>query len=235
MKIKLPEPISELIGHIEPGAITNFYGAPGTGKTNLCLLAALECIKNNGVVTYIDTEGGFSVERLRQITPNYKSVLKCITIIEPKDFREQGVAIRSLPKTETDMIILDSAVALYRIEYSDTLELGLRRSNEISKMVLEANRELSKQLSILSNISREKKIPVLITSHMFHNWNTGEIEIVGGENIKYWSKIIVYLEKTGKSSERKATIIKHRFLPEGKSVKFMIVNEGIKPSGFRLF
>jgi hypothetical protein len=36
-------------------------------------------------------------------------------------------------------------------------------------------------------------------------------------------------------SERKATLIKHRYLPEWGSVKFSIVNEGIKPAGFKIF
>ena len=75
----------------------------------------------------------------------------------------------------------------------------------------------------------------MVTAHIFKNWETGRNEIVGGDSIKYWSKAMVYLEKTGKTSERRATITKHRYLPEMKSVKFIIDGEGIKPSGFRIF
>ena len=45
----------------------------------------------------------------------------------------------------------------------------------------------------------------------------------------------MFLEHTGRMGERKATIVKHRSIPEGKSVKFEIINEGVRPSGFRIF
>jgi DNA repair protein RadB len=224
--IPLPEPLNSIVSRLEPKTITNFYGGPGTGKTNMCLLAALECINAGGSVTYIDTEGGFSVERLRQLSKNPEQALQKITLLEPKNFEEQGKLIRALEKErhKTDLIILDSAVALYRLEYADP-----------KAETLEAHRELSKQISILSNLSREKGIPVIITAHTFQNWDTGQNEIVGGDMIKYWSKAIVYLERTSKTSERKATVMKHRWVPEGGTVKFVIVEDGIKPSGFRIF
>ena len=222
--IDLPEPLNAIISRLEPKSVTNFYGGPGTGKTNLCLLAAIECIKNGGCVTYIDTEGGFSPERLQQLTKNPEQILQKICLLEPKTFQEQGKVIRSLDRQKSDLIILDSAVALYRLEYADP-----------KAETLEAHRELSKQISILSALSRDKNIPVIITAHTFQNWDTGTNEVVGGDMIKYWSKAIVYLERTNKTSERKATIIKHRWVPEGGTVKFVIVEDGIKPSGFRIF
>ena len=233
----MPEPMRSLIGKLEAGALTNFFGGPGTGKTNVCLLAALECVKKGGKVVYIDTEGGFSFERLKQLTKNPDEALKSIDLIEPKTFKDQGLAMKLLDGREADLIIMDSAVALYRLEHGESEdEKGqVKRKSGPSDQILEANRELSKQISILSNIARTKKIPVLITTHTFRNWDTGISEIVGGDSIKYWSKVIVFLEKTGKTSERKALLTKHRYMPEGGSVNFLIVQEGIKPSKFKLF
>ncbi len=223
-KLLLPEPFHSLTGGIEKGAITNFYGPPGVGKTNLCILAALECIRRGGRVVYIDTEGGLSPERIKQIHSGEEDVLKNIILIEPKTFEEQGVVIKNLENQDFDMLVLDSSVALYRLKCADP-----------TKETLEANKELSIQLSILSNIARKKNIPVLITAHTFRDWDTGENQIIGGDSIKYWSKSIIFIEHTGKMSERKATVVKHRSVPEGKSVKFEIVQEGIRPSGFRIF
>jgi DNA repair protein RadB len=222
-KIALPEPFYSLTGGIEMGAITNFYGPPGVGKTNICILAALECIKNGGRVIYIDTEGGLSPERIMQISED-QDVLDRIILIEPKTFEEQGVVIKNLENQDLNMLILDSAVALYRLKCADP-----------SKETIETNKELSVQLSILSSIARKKNIPVIITAHTFKNWDTGENQIIGGDAIKYWSKSIVFIEHTGKMSERKATIVKHRSIPEGKFAKFEIVKDGIKPSGFKIF
>jgi DNA repair protein RadB len=222
-KISLPEPLQSLTGGIEKGALTNFYGAPGVGKTNVCIIALLEVVRNGGRVCFIDTEGGLSSERFMQITGDAR-FFDHVILMEPRDFREQGKMIKSLEDREVDMVILDSAVALYRLECADP-----------EKETLEAAKELSVQLSILSNIARKKNIPVVITAHMFRNWDTGENRIIGGDSIKYWSKSIIFIEKTPKMSERKATVVKHRSIPEGKSVKFELVNEGIKPSGFKIF
>ncbi len=224
-KLQLPEPLHALLGGIEFSALSNFYGAPGTGKTNICLLISIECIKNGGKVVYIDTEGGFSPDRLSQMTGNVDDAMKKINLIEPKNFKEQGDIIRGLDKKEADLIVLDSAAALYRLEYADP-----------EKEILEANRELSRQMSILSSLARERGIPVVVTSHTYKNWDTDRHEIVGGDSVKYWSKVLVFLERTGKMSERNATVIKHRSLPEGKTVRFVITQDGIKPaSGFKLF
>jgi DNA repair protein RadB len=222
-KISLPEPLCSLIGGIEKGAVTNFYGQPGVGKTNICILAALECIKKGGKVVFIDTEGGLSPERVIQISGDEDSLDKII-VIEPKTFEEQSVAVKNLENQSFDLLVLDSAVALYRL-----------RCAEPEREALEANKELSVQLSVLSNIARRKNIPVIITAHTFKNWDTGENQIIGGDAIKYWSKSIVFVEHTGRMSERKATIVKHRSIPEGKFVKFELVGDGIKPAGFRIF
>ncbi len=225
-KLDVPEPLNALLGGIHHKALTNFYGAPGTGKTNLCLLMALQSIRGGKKnVIYMDTEGGFSLERLSQLAPDAADIAKHITLLEPKTFKEQGDMIKSIAAIDADMVIVDSAAALYRLEYSDP-----------EKEALEANRALSRQMSVLSTIAREKDIPVVVTSHTYKNWDTENNEIVGGDAMKYWAKAVVFLERTGKMGERSATVIKHRWIPEGKAVKFEIVNDGIKPSGgFKLF
>ena len=229
--VVLPAPMDSLLRELEQGAITNFFGAPGTGKTNLCILAALHCInQNGGTVTYLDTEGGFSFSRLAQLMPNYKLILKKINLLEPKDFKEQGELIRKL--AGTDLVIVDSLSALYRLEYADSNQ---KERREVNANIIEANRELSKQLSVLSNLARQDGIPVIVTSHTFRSWDTGRDEVVGGDSVKYWSKAIVFLESTGRSGERRATVVKHRSMAEGKSVKFVIEHSGIKPAGFKLF
>jgi DNA repair protein RadB len=224
MPASLPEPLDSLLKGIEPGAITNFFGEAGTGKTNMCLLAAISCARAGGKVIYIDTEGGFSLERLKQLAPDWTEVLGRMELLEPHDFTEQGRMVRSLMDREASLVVVDSAVALYRLDFS-----------EPEKESLDVSRELSRQMSLLSMVARKKGIPVLITGHAFTGWDKGGSDIVGGGPVKYWSKAIVFLEKTGRMSERKATVIKHRSLPEGESAKFVITGDGISPSGgFRL-
>jgi len=234
--MRLPEPLGGLLGELEPGAITNLYGQPGTGKTNLCILAALDCIRGGGKVLFIDTEGGLSKERALQIS-NSPDMLKSVILLEPRTLKEQELAVRKAEQSDARLIILDSAVALYRIEHAELAE-GIQERDRKNRMdtLLGASRSLSRQMSVLSKIAKDRNIPVLITAHAFRNWDSGELEVVGGDAIRYWSKTMVHLEKTGKTSERRATIVKHRAREENNSVKFLLVNEGIKPSkGFGLF
>ncbi len=229
MQICLPEPLHNLAG-FETGTITNIYGGPGVGKTNICLLTAIDCAKKGGSVCYIDTEGGFSLERFKQLTDRWQDLLGRIELAEPKDFEQQSRIVRELGKKDFDLVILDSAVALYRLEYAEP-----KMGKNSDDLVMAANRELSKQLSVLSNLARDKKIPILITAHAYRSRENGEWDAIGGEVLKYWSKVIMFIERTGRDSERKAVLIKHRHLPEGRSVKFQITQDGIRPAGFKLF
>ncbi len=254
MEIAFPEPLKSLLRSLEPGAITALYGAPGSGKTNLCLLAALACAAAGGRVAYIDSEGGFSKERATQLARGsigLERFLKSVELVEPGTLSAQGSAIRALAAKKADLIILDSAVALYRAEYAEVLgrrpapapELAQERPRPKTRAerraelepILDANRELSRQLSALSQLSRERQVPVLITAHAYRDFSSGEEHPIGGDALRYWSKALVFLERTGRMSERKATLIKHRSLPEGGSVRFQLADEGIKPAGFRLF
>jgi len=229
--ISLPEPLHGLLKGLESGAITNFYGTPGTGKTNICVLAAVDCARKGGKVVFIDTEGGLSLERLRQVAPqDCERILKAMELVEPKSLKEQTEAVRRLGERKPDLVILDSSVALYRVECAEAREVVPASQKADMDSVMIVNRELSKQLSTLSALARERKIPVIITTHAFKSWGDGSYDVVGGDAIRYWSKAIIFLEKTGKSSERKATIMKHRSQPEGKEAKFKLVQEGIKPS-----
>src|SRR3990172_327375 len=79
-----------LYGGYEAGVITMIAGPPGSGKTNFCILTACSQAKKSNKIIFIDTEGGFSVERVKQIIgENYKDILKNFLLLEPKSFEEQ--------------------------------------------------------------------------------------------------------------------------------------------------
>ena len=60
--------LDELLdGGFENDVVTTIYGPAGSGKTNICVIAAINVAKNGGKVIFIDTEGGFSAERAKQI------------------------------------------------------------------------------------------------------------------------------------------------------------------------
>ena len=59
-----------LKGDVEKKTITQLYGPPGVGKTNICIISSINTIKKGKKVVYIDTEGSLSLERIKQICPN---------------------------------------------------------------------------------------------------------------------------------------------------------------------
>ena len=66
--------------------INLIYGESATGKTTLALQESLRFAKENKRVLYVDTENGFSVERLKQMDDNYREALNKIFLVQPKNF-----------------------------------------------------------------------------------------------------------------------------------------------------
>ena len=68
-----------LAGGYERGIITMIAGPPGCGKTNFCILTSCSQAKKGNKIIFVDTEGGFSVERVKQIVgEDYKKILENI-------------------------------------------------------------------------------------------------------------------------------------------------------------
>ncbi|MFD1596627.1 ATPase domain-containing protein, partial [Haloplanus litoreus] len=60
-------PLDDLLGGgFERGTVTQVYGPPAAGKTNLALSAAVQVAASGGTAVYVDTEG-LSVDRFRQL------------------------------------------------------------------------------------------------------------------------------------------------------------------------
>ena len=202
-------------GGLIPGNITHIYGPPASGKTNIAIIATRNAAKE-GTVIYIDPEGGFSVERMKQIAgEDFDAVLKNLLLIEPTDYDEQKVAIKKLdelvPKTNAKLVIVDSIAVLYRLEEEKDIK------------------ELGRQLAQLLRVARKFHIPVLITNQVYTDINTQKIVPVGGDILRYWAKIVIALEKV--NGIRAAVLEKHKFVKEGIRLEFKIRNEGLETLG----
>ena len=224
-----------LQGGYDSDIITTIYGDAGSGKTNFCLLAAVSQAKKGNKVIFIDTEGGFSSERIKQLLfvkngnsgakgkEDFEEVLKNILVLRPTNFKEQKEAFDKLKrylKKQVSLIVVDGMTMLYRLDFADARNKGLE---EIQK----TNTVLIKQLGLLAEISRKQGIPVLVTNQIY-NWDD-ESKMVGGDILKYWSKCLIELENN--SGRRTAHLRKHRSLPE-KKLLFQITDEGIKKRGW---
>lgn len=207
-----------LHGGYEKDAITTIYGPAGSGKTNLMVLAAVDMAKQGKKVIFIDTEGGFSITRLSQITSEPEIVMQNIIFLQPTSFDEQKKDFEKLQEIVNDkigLIIVDTIAMLYRLE---------RANNEIH----EINRELGKQIASLSAIARKKKIPVLVTNQVYTSFESKDVvNMVGGDILKYGSKCLIELQ-TEPDNIRKAILRKHRSIIGEKELLFRINEKGIE-------
>ena len=210
--IPLNCPIDGLIGGGLPSRlITQVYGPSGSGKSNLALQAAINCTRMGMRVLFIDPEGSFSLKRIGQMDPERKS-MDSIMLKEPASMEEQAEAIgKAWGIDNLGLVVVDSIVYHYRLE---------REPEEPQK----ANRELGLQMATLLDIARKKNIPVLVTNQVYTNIDNGFTEPVGGDIMKYSSKVIVGLSH---ASDRHAHLVKHVFMKDGQSVGFKIVGKGV--------
>jgi len=204
-----------LEGGYEKGVITTIYGPAGSGKSNLCLLCVANSVKGQKVI-FVDTEGGFSLTRFKQLCPDYKKALEKIIFLKPTSFAEQEKSITKfdeLLKQNIGAIFVDTISMLYRAELSDENNKNL-------------NNAFVAQLMTLLEIARKKDIPVIVTSQVYADMeDKDQVKVVGGMMIKNMSKCLIELKISGKN--RVAIIKKHRSIEEGKSIMFKIVDEGI--------
>ena len=194
------------------------------------MIAAVSQAKKGNKVIFIDTEGGFSSERVKQLfesrstnengkDSNIDEVLENILILKPTNFKEQQHSFDQLlkyVKEQVSLIIVDGMTMLYRLDFAEAREKGIEALQDI-------NAELARQMRILAEIARKQELPVIVTNQVY-SWNDG-VRMVAGDVMKYWSKCLI--ELVNDNGRRSAFLRKHRSLPE-KRLDFVITEDGVK-------
>ena len=209
-------------GGFEKGTITQIFGPPSSGKSNITLTLAVNVAKNNKKVIYMDTEGGISITRIKQIAgSDFSTVANNIMVFEPTNFLEQNDNLKAIDiwlrknYKDVDLLVLDSAVALYRVDDMKSSKL---------------NKELGKQMGMLSKIARQYDVAVVLTNQIYNAFDdegNNDIRAVGGTILQYWSKVIIQLERGDELNQRIATLRRHRSIAEGNQAIFSITSRGI--------
>ena len=177
------------------------YGGPASGKTTLAFQLSLDVARKGKKVIFIDVEGTFSLDRLRQMDSNCDLYLENIKVFYPKSFDDLEKIILNL-HFNVGLVVVDSLSKYYRDEKKiDPSGINVRLITQL--------RKLHKFV--------DKEIPVLVTNQVYSS-NLG-VQVVGGNMIKRWSQFLIRLQK----EPRVMFLEKPRF----EQFEFKIVNEGI--------
>ncbi len=220
--------LNDLLGGrgVETKSITECFGAFGSGKTQLGLTLAVNVqlpIEQGGAegkAVYIDTEGTFRPERIKQIAIakglDANSVLKNILVARAFNSDHQILLIDRIGEMIKDgekirIVIVDSLTAHFRAEFSGRGQLADRQQ------------KLNKYLHNLMKIAEQFNLAVYVTNQVMANpaMMFGDpTTAIGGNIVGHASTYRIYLRK-GKKSSRVAKLIDSPNLPDNECVFYV--------------
>lgn len=214
-------PVDDLLdGGLERGTVTQLYGPPAAGKTNLALSAAVETAAAGETAIYIDTEG-LSLDRFEQLaaarTDDVQELASRVITQEVHNFEEQEEAVRDVEELapEASLIVVDSATGFYRMERSEDTEGG------------ESLRRVASQITHLLSLARRHDLAVVVTNQVYTDPDSERTRPLGGNTLEHWTGTIVRVDRF-RGGNRRATLEKHRAKAVGDTVTFRIANDGLE-------
>ncbi|EZG82423.1 meiotic recombination DMC1-like protein [Gregarina niphandrodes] len=157
-----------LAGGIESSALTEVFGENRSGKTQICHTLCvtsqlpLDMGGGNGKVCYIDTEGTFRPEKIARIAERFglspEDVLDNILYARAHTHEHMTqlicMAACRMVEESFSLMIIDSIMALFRVEFSGRGDLAERQQ------------VLGKALNRLQKIAEQFNVCVLYTNHV---------------------------------------------------------------------
>ncbi|MDO8528860.1 MAG: DNA repair and recombination protein RadA [Nanoarchaeota archaeon] len=216
---------------IESRAVTEAFGAYGSGKTQLGLTLAVnvqlpvEKGGANGKCVFIDTEGTFRPSRIKQIAEkmgaNADQVLKNIFVARAFNSDHQILLLEKISEMIKNgepikLLIVDSLTAHFRAEFSGRGQLADRQQ------------KLNKYLHNLMKLGEQHNIAIYVTNQVMSNpaQMFGDPTVaIGGNIVGHASTYRIYLRR-GKQGSRVAKLIDSPNLPENEII-FHVTEAGV--------
>ncbi len=211
---------------IETKAITEAFGSYGSGKTQMGLSLAVnvqlppEQGGVEGKAVYIDTEGTFRPERIKQMAEakglNPDNVLKNILVARAFNSDHQILLIDKVGELikngePVKLVVVDSLTAHFRAEFSGRGQLADRQQ------------KLNKYLHNLMKMAEQFNLAVYVTNQVMANpaMMFGDpTTAIGGNIVGHASTYRMYIRR-GKKGSRVAKLIDSPNLPDNECVFFV--------------
>lgn len=220
--------LDQLLGGkgVETKAITEAYGAFGSGKSQLGFCLSVRCQMPlemggaNGKTVFIDTEGTFRPERIKQIATglglNPDNVLKNILVARAFNSDHQILLLDKVNEMVKNgepirLIVIDSLTAHFRAEFAGRGQLADRQQ------------KLNKYLHNLMKLAETNNLAIYVTNQVMANPGMlfgDPTTPIGGNILGHASTYRIYLRK-GKKGSRVAKMIDSPNLPENETIFFV--------------
>ncbi|MBI3036204.1 DNA repair and recombination protein RadA [Candidatus Woesearchaeota archaeon] len=216
-------------GGFETGAITEAYGAFGSGKTQVAHSLAVNTIRQfpDSYVVYLDTESTFRPERIIDIAKAQglepEKVLKQIKVARAFNSDHQMLLaekIDDLIKKQglnVKLVVVDSLTAHFRAEFIGRGTLADRQQ------------KINKHMHTLMRLGELNNLCVYVTNQVMAKPDTffgDPTEAIGGHIVGHASTYRIYLRR-GKKGTRVAKMIDSPSLPEGEAT-FVLDTSGVR-------
>ena len=211
---------------IESRAITEAFGAFGSGKTQLGLMLAVNVqlpAEKGGVggkCVFIDTEGTFRPVRIQQMAEamgaNTEKVLKNILVARAFNSDHQMLLLEKVGEMikagePIKLMIIDSLTAHFRAEYAGRGQLADRQQ------------KLNRYMHELMKLAETHNVAVYVTNQVMANpaqMFGDPTTAIGGNIVGHASTFRMYLRR-GKQGSRVAKLIDSPNLPDDECVYFV--------------
>ena len=211
---------------LETKAITEAYGAFGSGKTQLAnsLAVNIQLPKERGGVegkaAWIDSEGTFRPERIKQIAEakglDPLKALKNIFVARAFNSDHQMLLVSKIGEMvkggePIKLLIIDSLTAHFRAEFTGR------------GMLADRQQKINRHLHELLRLSEQYNIAIYVTNQVMANPALlfgDPTTAIGGHIVGHASTYRIYLRKSKKDS-RVAKLIDSPNLPESECVFFI--------------
>jgi DNA repair protein RadB len=194
---------NSLEGGISQESITLIYGEAETGKSTLAMQCAVNAAMQNLKVLYADCDGTFSAKRLSQLSAGkFDEIAELVVLVKPKDFTEQTAFIDRLAEyiiNSVGLVVFDTITSLYRLKVAET-----------SGKAFGLSRELNRQMAIVAQTAKTKKVPMIVISQVRSVLDEpeGAVEPVGTRVLKFWADTIIAMKPTENPQTVKAVLEK---------------------------
>ncbi|NWS52957.1 RA51D protein, partial [Chunga burmeisteri] len=190
------------------GEVTELVGAPGSGKTQVCLgIAASVSLGLKQHVLFLDSTGGFSASRLYQMLRSRaedeeeQAALQRIQVVRVFDVYEMLSALQELRDRLSQQVV--SSVGPLKITVIDSVSaviyplLGGKQSEGLAIMM-----QLARELKTLA---REFSLAVVVTNQVTRDSSTGLLKPALGRSWSFVPSTRVLLESKEATWEKTTT------------------------------